>query len=262
MRWFGRVAGLLVVALAVLGPRLRRGASEEAPEEAQARPDPRAGPVPARLRRHVRDDERQAADARRRELRQRLPRAHGVRDRDHAQRHHQRPPARADGLVRRGVPRRRRRARRRRGRDVRLRLARPRPVQQADRPRRLSQARRLPARGLPGDEVHRRGPEELRGLLVQRADGRHLGHVLRPQRGLRRRRLAELPQPDRPQRPRLHRSRPSAAATTSTRRPRSPTGPRRPRRPGCTRSTATASCPARTRSTSAATSGSPTPAWR
>ena len=123
-------------------------------------------------------------------------------------------------------------------------LADARPVQRADRARRLPEARRLPARGAPGHEVHHRRPEELRGLLGERPDRRHLGHVLEPQLRLRRRRRQQLARADRAQRARPTSAGASrAAASTSTRARRCPTAPRRRRRRGCIRSTATASRP-------------------
>ena len=94
----------------------------------------------------------------------------------------------------------------------------PRPVQPASRERRLSQAARLPARRLPGVQVHRGGPEGLRRLFLLRSDGRHHGHVLEPQLRLRRRRREQLARPDGLERSRVHHrfAVHRAAATTST----------------------------------------------
>ena len=91
------------------------------------------------------------------------------------------------------------------GLDVDHRLAHARPVQPADRPEGLRQAGRLPAREAPRHQVHRRRPEGLRGPHLERADRRHLGHLLGPQLRLRRRRRRQqVARPDRPQRAALH----------------------------------------------------------
>ena len=264
MRYFGRVAGAAAGLLVLLGassaPAWANGGHQHQPPKRvlilvldQFRPD------------YVDSStcERQGADARRRELRERVSRPHGLRDGDQPQRDHQRAAPARHGLVGRGLPRQRQRARRGRRLDVDLGVAHARPVQPADRPRRLSQARRLPARAPSGHEVHRRRPEELRRLLVERPDRRHLADVLEPQLRLRRRRRQQLARADRVQRARPTCRAPECGrfyvdSSTST----------------CPYGTATTPpawmypldgnrfAPASTRRTAAATSGPPTPAWR
>ena len=98
------------------------------------------------------------------ELRERLPRAHGVRDGDHPQRDHQRPAPEGHGLVRRGVPRQRQRARRGPGDSMWITGSLTRDqfntllIAQKGYPK----LGRLPARRVPGHEVHHRRPEGLR----------------------------------------------------------------------------------------------------
>ena len=113
----------------------------------------------------------------------------------------------------------------------------------------------------PG-QVHHRGPEELRGVLGQRADRRHLGDVLEPQLRLRRQRRPDTGAARPASTCRRTSRRPRAAATTSTRRTSLSYGTATTPPAWMYPLDGNRFAPGAIRLTAAATSGPPTPAWR
>ena len=220
------------------------------------------------VHRRVRHEEREAADAQRCGVPQRLPRPHGVGDRDLPQRDDQRPAAQAHGVVRRVVPRHRERAQRPRRQPPRHRVDVGHSVRRPDHPPRATPSspttctRSSPGRSWPPSA--RRTTRCTPWAAPVPTCGSRSAAAWPTATAMPYPSTTTWREPAGVNVPGVHR-RPGLQPLLRRRGPRPRLRhPPRHRRPGCTRSRATATSPAPTRppptgsATTVATSGSPT----